>query len=287
MVSNPNDLLIVAGAGQYPLLVAQGARAAGVKRIAVLALRGQTSRKMADYADQYRCISVGEVRRSLDWIASQGIHDVMLAGQIKPTALFTTRFDALAREIVGSLKIKSAHTIFAAAIGQLAERGIRVLPASTYMGRHLPEPGVLSARDPDAREKADIERGIQAALAVGTVDIGQTVVVREGMVLAVEAFEGTNAAIRRGGRLGGPGAVVVKLARAEHDMRFDIPVVGAGTLRPLINMKISTLAIQARRTLLLDREKVIATVNRRGIALVAFASDMPAAPTRPPARQEC
>ena len=118
-------------------------------------------------------------------------------------------------------------------------------------------------------------------MTIGTVDIGQTVVVKDGMVLAVEAFEGTNAAIRRGAKLGGRGAVVVKIARDGHDMRFDIPVVGAKTLRVLRRSSISALAFQAGRTILLDREEVLREANRLGIAIVALHTDLPPAPTRP------
>ena len=282
MILPPQELLLIAGAGQYPLHVAQGARAAGVKRIDVLALRGQASRAIGRFADNVRRVGVGEVQRALDWILARGIRDVMLVGQIHPTALFTTRFDARAAAIMRSLPIKSAHSIFGATITLLEAQGLRVLPASTYMDRFLPEAGVLTRRAPDAREAADITRGEQAALAIGVVDVGQTVVVKNGMILAVEAFEGTNAAIRRGGRLGGAGAVVVKVAREGHDMRFDIPVVGARTIQVLRRIGASTLAFQARRTILFDREAVIAAAERNGLSIIAFDSGLPAAPTRPP-----
>jgi DUF1009 family protein len=262
--------------------VAQGARAAGVQRIAVLALRGQASRKIDRYADEVCRIGVGEVQRAMEWIRSRAIRQVMLAGQIHPTALFTTRFDAKAREIMSRLKTKSAHTIFGAVAALLEESQLQVLPASTYMERFLPEAGVLSARAPDARETADIAHGHRAALTLGAVDVGQTVVVKDGMILAVEAFEGTNATIRRGGKLGGLGTVVVKVARKGHDMRFDIPVIGAGTLKVLRRMGVGAIAFQARRTMLLDRDAVIAAANRLGIAVVALETDLPAAPTRPP-----
>lgn len=282
MTSSSQDLLIIAGAGQYPLLVAQGARAAGVKRIAVLALRGQASRKIDRYADEVCRLGVGEVQREMDWIRSLGIRQVMLAGQIHPTALFTTRFDAKAREIMSRLKTKSAHTIFGAVAALLEESRLQVLPASTYMDCFLPAAGVLTERAPDARETDDIAHGHRAALTLGAVDVGQTVVVKDGMILAVEAFEGTNATIRRGGKLGGPGTVVVKVAREGHDMRFDIPVIGSGTLKVLQRMRVGAIAFQARRTMLLDRDAVISAANRLGIAIIALETDLPAAPTRPP-----
>lgn len=276
-----DELLIIAGAGSYPALLAQGARAAGIRRLALLSLRGEAARSLRREADVTACFGVGEVGRMQRWIETLGIGQVMLAGQVHPRGLFATRFDAVARQLLSGLPVKSAHTIFGAVARLLERQGLRVLPASTFMERCLPEAGVLSARGPDAREESDIAVGHRAAMTLGTLDVGQTVVVKEGMVLAVEAFEGTNAAIRRGARLGGAGAVVVKAARDGHDMRFDIPVIGAGTLPALKRARVSALAFQARRTILLDRERVIAAANRLGLALVALATGLPPAPTRP------
>ncbi len=276
-----NALLIIAGAGAYPSLLARGARAAGVQRIVMLALRGHTARAVRRDADEVECFGLGETERILAWIESLGIQEVMLAGQIRPAALFLSRFDRLARRLLQGLPVKSAHSIFGAVAELLEAHGLKVLPASTYMGAYLPAPGVLGSRAPDAREAKDIGHGQRAALALGQVDVGQTVVVKDGMVLAVEAFEGTNATIRRAARLGGRGAVVVKTARNGHDMRFDIPVIGAGTLPVLRRAGIRALAFQARRTILLDRERVIAAANRQNMALVALETDLPPAPTRP------
>lgn len=281
MLDTDSALLVIAGGGSYPRLLIAGARAAGVRRIAVLALRGQTARGVTALADEAHVIGVGEVEAGLTWAASRGMRDVMLVGQIAPSALFRSRFDATGRALLRGLVVKSAHTIFGALSELLTRRGLRVLPASCYMDALLPAPGVLTARAPDARETADITHGHRAALALGTLDIGQTVVVKEGMVLAVEAFEGTNATILRGGRLGRGGAVVVKVARDGHDMRFDIPAIGRRTLPVLRRAGIGALAFQARRTLLFDREIVIATADRLGIAIVALESGLPAAPARP------
>ncbi len=275
-----DDLLIIAGKGRYPRLLLDGARKAGVGRIGVLAFRGQTSRSLcaADFSARF---GVGEVGRMKDWILSTGVKNVVLAGQISPAALFTTRFDPVARGILAKLGAKCAHSIFGAVLEYLSGFGLRVLPASSYMDDCIPQAGVLTRRAPDAREEADIARGHAAAMAVGVVDVGQTVVVKDGMVLAVEAFEGTNAAIKRGCRLGGRGAVVVKVARDGHDMRFDIPVVGKETMRRLVRSKASALAFQAGRAILLDREEVIREADRHGIAVVALDSGLPPAPLRP------
>ncbi|MGI6494521.1 MAG: LpxI family protein [Kiritimatiellia bacterium] len=280
--TSSGSILIIAGTGVYPMLTAQGARAAGVKRIVVLALRGQSRRSIARHADVVRWFGVGEVRRALEWGESTGIRDVILAGQVTPTALFCTRFDDLGRSILDSLRTKNAHSIFGALASLIAERGMRVIPASCYLDCCLSEPGVLTTRAPDAREQADIDRAHAVALSIGEHDIGQTLVIKDGMILAVEAFEGTDAAIRRARKIGGRGAVVVKVARIGHDMRFDIPVIGAKTLAVIRKAGVTALAFQARRTIFLDREKVIAGANRSGIALVALDdSQFPPAPLRP------
>jgi DUF1009 family protein len=276
----PEHLLIIAGRGTYPLLLARSARAAGVARITVAAVRGMTCRELRRFADDCAVFGVGEAGRMLDWAVRNGIRHAVMAGQITPTALFCTRFDAFSRAILRSLTVKNAHTIFGALAEQLTARAITVLPASQFMDAHLPQPGTLTRREPDAREWADIRFGLDVAMRVCDLDIGQTVVVKDGVILAVEAFEGTNRAIRRAGKLGGAGAVVVKVAKTGHDSRFDIPVIGAETIPLLRKARVSALALQAGRTLLLDRDAVIRAADRLGIAIVAVDSGLPALRTR-------
>ena len=149
------------------------------------------------------------------------------------------------------------------------------------MDEHIPGEGVLTERGLTEKELSDIDYGQKVAHDVGIHDVGQTVVVKDGMVLAVEAFEGTNAALKRGGKLGGKGAVVFKAARIGHDMRFDIPVVGLKTLKVMKSAGITAIAFQANRLVLLERERVIAFANRHNIAVVGMKTDLPPAPLRP------
>lgn len=276
----PEQLLLVAGSGSYPQLLFDGARKAGVRKISVIAVRGMTSRRLAAMADASVWYGVGEIARVLDWAQRCGAKHVAMVGQITPSALFRTRFDTLARGILRDLPVKNAHTVFGRVAELLAERGLQAIPASMFMDDHLPPPGVLTRRSPDGRETDDIALGHRVAMAVCNQDVGQTVVVKDGMILAVEAFEGTNEAIRRGGRLGRRGAVVVKVAKDGHDMRFDIPVIGARTIPELKRARISALAFQARRTVLLERDEVIAAADRLGVAIVALDSGLPPAPVR-------
>lgn len=270
----PEQLLIFAGQGTYPQLLAQGARKAGVARIVVAGVRGMTSRRMLALADESALFGVGEVERALDWIEKTGVRQMVMVGQITPSALFRTRFDALGRSLLGKMTVKNAHTLFGKVAELLTARGVTVLPASSFMDDHLPQVGTLSQREPDAREWADIRLGFDVAMRVCSLDIGQTVVVKEGMILAVEAFEGTDKTILRSGRLGGKNAVVIKVAKEGHDIRFDIPVIGAKTLPILRRAHISALALQAGRMILLDRDEVIRTADRLGMAVVAVDSGL-------------
>ena len=274
-------LLVIAGGGTYPACLVAGARKAGVPRITVLALRGSTSYATAALADDRAWFGVGELKAIFDWAATLGATHCIMAGGITPIALFRTRFDALARSWLKELPVKNAHTIFGKIAIEIEKLGIRVLPASCYMDDYIPGIGVLTRRAPDERETRDIEFGHRVARDICGMDVGQTFLVKEGMILAVEAFEGTNAAIRRGGKLGGKGAVVVKVAKEGHDMRFDIPVIGKQTISMLRKAGISALAYQANRLVMLEREKVVAAADRMNITIVGLDSGLPPAPLRP------
>ena len=197
----------------------------------------------------------------------------MADGHYKNTdcVMYSDMFELLAR-----LKERNADTIFGALGDELATLGIRLLPASSFMEAAMPPAGLLSRRAPDEREQRDINLGRAVAKATSALNIGQTVVVKEGTILAVEAFEGTDETLKRAGKLGGPGAVIVKVARRGHDMRFDIPVVGLRTLKTLKRIRASALAVEAGRTILLDRDEVLDIANRMGLAFVALSDDAPA-----------
>lgn len=276
-----NSLLVIAGAGVYPELVVRGAKAAGVARVDVLAVRGSARWATRRAGDHVKVFGIGETIAGIRWIAEQGYDGAILAGQINPLSLFRTRFDDEVKAWLRSMPCKNAHTIYGKLVDELERAGVKMLPATCYMDACLPGAGVLTSRAPDAREAKDIAYGALIVRDMGRHDVGQTVLVKEGMVLAVEAFEGTNAAIKRGGRLGGKGAVIFKGAREGHDMRFDVPVIGLKTVKVMKSAGVTALAFQAGRQIVLEKEAVIAYANRNGIALVGVKTDLPAAPTRP------
>lgn len=275
-----SKLLVVAGGGSYPRLVIEGARRAGVARVDVLSVKGSCVRATRAAADNVVAFAAGECDKAVIWAGEQGYDGVILAGQVSPLSLFRGKFDETVRAWLKAMPVKNAHTIFGKLVGEFERCGAKVLPASAYMDDSLPGVGRLTDRDLTSAEMDDVKRGREVAADVGRHDVGQTVLVKSGMVLAVEAFEGTNAAIRRAGKLG-KGSVLFKAAREGHDWRFDIPVVGLKTLKTMRKAGVTALAFQAGRLILLDREAVIAYANRHGIAIVGIDSGLPPAPVRP------
>jgi len=281
MSTLPQKMIVISGWGAYPRLIVEGAHAAGVRQVDVLAVRGSTDRATVKAADNVHVINIGGIAAGLRWVAAQGYDGACFAGQINPLSLFTARFDAETKGWLDSLSVKNAHTVYGKLAYEFESAGVKVFPASSFMDGYLPGVGALTVRSLTDREASDVAHGATVVRDMGRHDVGQTVLVKEGMVLAVEAFEGTNAAIKRGGKLGGKGAVVVKGAREGHDMRFDIPVVGIKTLKVMKSAGATALAFQAGRLILLDREPVISFANKHGIALVGIETDLPPAPLRP------
>ena len=274
-------LLVVAGAGTYPELIVRGARSAGVEGVDIVAIKGSTSRATVKAADRVHWITIGQIAEGIRWAGEQGYGGAMLAGQVNPLSLFRGKFDESIKAELASLPVKSAHTIFRRLVELFENAGVKMLPASLFMDGNIPGEGPLTSRGFSEDEKRDIDHAIAVARDMGVHDVGQTVMVKGGMVLAVEAFEGTNAAIKRGGRLGGRGSVVFKAAREGHDMRFDIPVVGLKTVKTMKKAGATALGFQAGRLVLLDRDETVAYANKHGIAIVGVDSGLEPAPLRP------
>lgn len=276
-----DKIVIIAGIGSYPRLLVEGAKKAGVRQVDVVAIRSSTDRATWKAADNVHWITIGSIAAGIRWVGENGYEGAILAGQVNPLSLFRGRFDDEVKSWLAELPIKNAHTIFGKLSEKFAAVGVPILPASLYMDGHIPGAGVLTSRGLTPSEESDVDHAANTARDIGMHDVGQTVMVKAGMVLAVEAFEGTNAAIRRGGRLGGKGSVVFKAARVGHDMRFDIPVVGLKTLKVMRRAGATALAFQAGRLVLLDRERVVEFANRHSIAIVGVESGLPHAPLRP------
>ena len=273
--------IIIAGWGSYPRLLIEGAKRAGVRQMDVVAIKGSTDRATWKAADNVHWITLGGIADGIRWCGANGYQGAFLAGQVNPLSLFRGRFDPEVKSWLAELPVKNAHTIFGKLTEKFADVGVPILPASYFMDDQMPGVGVLTNRGLTESERSDVEHAMQIAEDMGEHDVGQTVMVKSGMVLAVEAFEGTNAAIKRGGKLGRGGGVVFKAARKGHDMRFDIPVVGLKTLKVIKKAGATALAFQAGRLVLLDRESVIAYANAHNIAIIGVDSGLPPAPLRP------
>jgi len=266
----PETLALIAGRADYPLLLARAARARGVKKITAVAFKGETSREIEQAADTVIWIHAGQLTPLLAALKKSGAKHAVMAGQVSPKILFFFRMDKALLNLLKSLPVKNAHTIFGAITKEIEKVGVELLPACSFMQDYMPSAGVLTARAPDERELTDIGIGRRVIKDTSHLDIGQTVVVKEGMILAVEAFEGTDKTIRRGGKLGGKGAVVVKVPKVGHDMRFDIPVIGANTLKSIKKANASCLAIESGGAILLHKEDLIARANALGLAVTVL-----------------
>jgi DUF1009 family protein len=265
----PDSLIIIAGRHAYPLMLAKAARNAGVRRIVVLGFKGETRRDIAALADEILWANLGAMNPFLEKLAATGIKQCVMAGQIAPSNLFHLRYDQLAREMMAALESKNAHTIFGAIVEKIESIGIEVLPGNAFMECYTPAVGQLGRRAPTEREQADIELGLKLVKGTSEFEIGQTVAIKDGIIIAVEAFEGTNQTIRRAGRVGEAGCVIVKVPKVGHDMRFDIPVVGTKTFQMMKRAKVSCLAVEAGKTILLEKNKLIALADKYDMAFVA------------------
>jgi DUF1009 family protein len=266
--NNIKSLLLIAGKGSYPLQLAQTAKKHGVKRLVILAFKGETQKELKKYADEYHCVSVGQIGKTIEIVEKLDLHHAVMAGQITPTNIFNLRMDHKGIELIKSLPSINPDTVFGALADLLKEINIDLMPASMFMEDHMPTVGTLSKRSLTSSEMKDVNFGLKIAAQTSALNIGQTVIVKDLTVLAVEAFEGTDRAIRRGGAIGGANSIIIKVAREGIDMRFDIPVIGIKTIKTIKKSKASVLIIESEKCILLEKEKVIQALDKLNIAFV-------------------
>jgi len=264
-----HTLGIIAGNGVYPRLLADSARKAGAKKIVAAAFTGETDSALGQHVDLVEWMRVGQLNRLLKFLREQKVHHAIMAGQIAPKNLFDLRPDWKALLLLGKLKQRNAESIFAAIADELARIEVELLPATTFLEDSLAPAGLIAGPKLSSREEEDVDLGWKIAKEIARLDVGQTVVVKNGTILAVEAFEGTNDAIRRGGALAREDGVMVKVAKPNQDMRFDVPVIGVETIRIAAEAKLRVIAVEARKTLLLERDMIVGLANRSTISIVA------------------
>ena len=234
----------------------RGARKAGVKRIVAASFTDETSDKLAADVDDIEWLRVGQLGKLLAFLERSGARHAVMAGQIAPKNLFDLRPDFKALFVLARLKRRNAETIFAAIANEMARIGVNLIPATTFMDEHLAPASLIAGPKLKPRIEDDLRFGHDVAKEVSRLDIGQTVLVKNGTVLAVEAFEGTNDAIKRGGALGRGNAVMVKVSKPGQDLRFDVPVVGPVTLDTCREAGVRVIGVEAGKTIILERERV-------------------------------
>ena len=260
---------IIAGNGVYPRLIADAARKAGVNKVVAAAFTDETDPVLEQYVDVLEWMRVGQLSRLLKFFRGQEIHHAIMAGQIAPKNLFDLRPDLRALLLLGKLKERNAESIFAAVAGELAKIDVDLLPATTFLEDSIAKLGLIAGPKLSPRQDHDVELGWNAAKEIARLDIGQTIVIKNGTIVAVEALEGTNEAITRGGTLARDGAVVIKVSKPNQDMRFDVPVIGVETVRIAAQSGVRVVAVEAGKTLLLERDAVIALANGSNVSVVA------------------
>lgn len=262
-----DSLGIIAGNGVYPLELARNARAAGVVRVHVAAFENETRPDLAALVDSIAWLRVGQLGKLIAFFKKCGVKEAIMAGQIAPRNLFDLRPDFRTLLLLGRIKERNAESLFGGIADELAKDGITLLPATTFLEQDLAAAGHIGGPAVKRRVIEDLEFGYRIAKETSRLDIGQTVVVRNGTVLAVEAFEGTNETILRGGKLGRGAAVMVKVSKPKQDFRFDVPVIGVQTLETATEAGILAIGVETGKTLLLEGKKVIAEANTRKISI--------------------
>jgi UDP-2,3-diacylglucosamine hydrolase len=270
-ISNSNSWGLIAGNGRFPFLVLEGARSQGID-MAVIAIKEETDPDLGKLAERLHWVSLGELSKTIDLLHQEGVTQAVMAGQVKHNKIFSAiRPDWKLAKVLFALPKKNTDSLIGAVAKVLEDEGIRLVDSTVFLKPLLPDAGVLTRRKPSQEEYADMAYGLSLARNIAAMDIGQTVVVSSQACIAVEAMEGTDETIARAAGIAvGRPLVVVKVSKPKQDMRFDVPVVGLPTIATMKASGATALAIDAQRTLLFDREALIAAANDAGIAIEAF-----------------
>jgi len=266
---HPLKLGLIAGNGKFPFLVIEGAHKAGAS-VAVAAIREETDPEIEKLADELTWVGVGQLGKMLRFFKTEGVDKAIMAGQVKHVQIFSRAIpDVRMLKMLLRLPRRNTDALIGAVADELASEGIELIDSTYFLQDQLPQPGTLTKRQPDERERRDLEYGLEVAHEIARLDLGQTIVIRDRACVAIEAMEGTDAVIRRAGQLVRGKLTVVKIAKPDQDMRFDVPVVGIPTLESMMAAGATCLCLTAGKTLMFDREETIKIANKQKIAIVA------------------
>ena len=265
---------LIAGNGRFPFLVVEGARRAGAG-LAVAAIREETDPAIEGLVKEAGgslvWVGIGQLGRMIRFFKREGVEKAIMAGQVKHVQIFSGALpDLRMLRMLMRLPRRNTDALIGAVADELAGEGIELIDSTYFLQDHLPQEGVLTRRAPDERERGDIIYGLEVAREIARLDLGQTIVVRARACVAVEAMEGTDACVRRAGELAKGRLTVVKVAKPEQDMRFDVPVVGVPTIRTMIEAGATCLSLTAGKTLIFDRAEMLALADRNRISVVAM-----------------
>ena len=260
---------LIAGNGTFPFLVLEGAQKAGAQ-VAVAAIREETDPQIEKVSDNVTWVGVGQLGKLLRFFKKEGVEKAIMAGQVKHVQIFSSSIPDLRMvKMLLRLPRKNTDALIGAVANELASEGIELIDSTYFLQEHLPQPGGLTKRKPDERERGDIEYGLEVAHEIARLDLGQTIVVRDRACVAIEAMEGTDAVIRRAGDLVRGRLTVVKIAKPDQDMRFDVPVVGLSTIQTMIDAGATCLCLTAGKTLMFERDQMRQLADKNKIAIVA------------------
>lgn len=261
---------LIAGNRKFPILFSRAAKKKNYEIVAI-AIKKDTLRYLSKFVDKIYWLGLDEFSKMFEIFKNEGISNVVMAGQISPSRLFSAEVnkDDQLKFLLDSVKDKRADSIFGAVAMKLQENGLTLLDSTSFLQDYMPKKGVLTKIDPSFEVWEDVSFGFKLAKDVANLDIGQTVAVKNKAIVAVEAFEGTDNLIRRAGVVGRAGVTVVKVSKPKQDLRFDIPVVGLNTVKNLIRARAACLAIEAGKTLFIDQDASVKLADKKGLAIVA------------------
>ena len=269
--SGEGPLGLIAGNGRFPFLVAEAARKRG-RRVVLIRLKEETDEGLEALVDETHEVSLGQLGSCIAALRKAGAREAVMAGQVRHRQIFSGIVpDLTLMGVLARLAFKNTDSLIGGVADALEREGIRLISSVELLRDQLADEGTMSGKKPSGDEQKAIEYGVRIATELGRLDLGQTVVVKDRAVVALEAMEGTDEAIARGARIAGPGVVVVKMAKPRQDMRFDVPVVGERTLQSLRAARAAVLAVEAGKTLLLDKPAFLAAAKEMGVVVVGVA----------------
>ncbi len=259
---------LIAGNGDFPFLVLEGAKKAG-ESLAVVAIKEETDKRIEELADDLAWVGIGQLGKMISFFKNAGVSKVMMAGQVKHVQLFSGAVpDVRMLKMLWNLPRRNTDSLIGGIASELEKDGIELIDSTYFLGDYLAPKGVLTKRSPNDIEMENVEYGLHIAGEIARLDLGQTIVVRAKACVAIEAMEGTDATILRAGTLANGKLTVVKVAKPDQDMRFDVPVVGPPTVKVMAEAGATCISITAGKTLIISREEMLAEADKNKIAII-------------------